>query len=739
MFTILEQLRDKLTDWCLSASNITIGELYYNNSPIANDRYNGDSLKFIGESDLHNCYVKTDIGYSKIKKALKTIPYRKWIITTKNHTLECADEHIIILSDYTECYIRDLVIGQTVLTDTGFESILNIEITNNEENMFDLELDDGRYLYYTNGILSHNSATSAAYLYWYAAFNSEKTILIASNKNSNAMEMIVRVKFMLENTPNWLKPGVRDDGYNKHEIGFDNGSRIISTATSESAGRGLSISCISGDSMITVLNKHTNKIQHISIENFSNFIIKEDISSTQTIITTNDWKILTPTGFQSFDGIVITHNKKTLQITTTNDSIQCTLDHVFKTSDGDWIVANDLCIGVELANNQKVIQIIPIEENITVYDPINVENGNEYIANNLVHHNCLFLDEFAFVRHNVQEEFWASMSPTLATGGRLIVTSTPNGDSDLFSKMWRGANIPLSYNSKLGSNHFYPIQIDWDAPPGRDEAFKKAEIAKIGMTKFRQEYLCEFISSDPLLFDTMVLSHLTTQINQVKPYGTVNDIIFYSPPKPNSTVLIAMDPSTGTGSDFSTILVFEYPSLVQAAEWRNNTMSPSRSYQLLKKLISIYEKQNVHCYFSVENNGVGEGIITAFELDDTPSRTCEFISEDGNKRVGMTTTGKSKMIACISAKDLVEKGLLTIKSKILIQEMKQYVRKAHSYAAKQGCTDDMVSALLIITRMLKEISSYDQVAFDKLYAGAYDDLGKEDKYDDDYRGDSIVF
>ena len=38
----------------------------------------------------------------------------------------------------------------------------------------------------------------------------------------------------------------------------------------------------------------------------------------------------------------------------------------------------------------------------------------------------LYLDEFAFVRPNIASEFWTSITPTLSTGGKAIITSTPN-------------------------------------------------------------------------------------------------------------------------------------------------------------------------------------------------------------------------------------------------------------------------------------------------------------------------
>jgi hypothetical protein len=52
----------------------------------------------------------------------------------------------------------------------------------------------------------------------------------------------------------------------------------------------------------------------------------------------------------------------------------------------------------------------------------------------------LYADEFAFVRPGIAKEFWTSISPTLATGGKAIITSTPNSDEDQFALLWKGAN-----------------------------------------------------------------------------------------------------------------------------------------------------------------------------------------------------------------------------------------------------------------------------------------------------------
>jgi Terminase large subunit, T4likevirus-type, N-terminal/Terminase RNaseH-like domain len=424
------------------------------------------------------------------------------------------------------------------------------------------------------------SQTSSAFLLWYATFHFDKTILIAANKNDNAMEMIHRIRFMYERLPRWLKAGVNEDGWNKHSIGFDNGSRIHSTATSENSGRGMSIS-------------------------------------------------------------------------------------------------------------------------------------------------LLFLDEFAFVRDTVQEEFWTSMAPTLATGGSCIICSTPNGDYNLYAQTWRGANIPSADSPSHGINGFVPIQVRWDEPPGRDEKFKRQETAKIGELRWRQEYQCEFLSNDPLLIDTICLANMTEQTRLSKPVATAGELIFYKHPKSGVTYLVGMDPATGSGSDYSTIQVIEFPAMEQIAEWRSNTASSVYAYQQLRKMLKILEKTQSQIYFSVENNGVGEAIIALFEADEVPPETAEFMSEAGQRRQGMTTTGKSKLKACIALKEIVERGALTIRSQALVAEMKCFVRKAGSYAAKPGATDDLISGTLIALRLLEEISSFDQEAYNTLYSHSYSENGMD--------------
>jgi hypothetical protein len=89
------------------------------------------------------------------------------------------------------------------------------------------------------------STSAAGYLLWYAMFVPDSTILIAAHKYTGAQEIMQRIRFAYELCPDHIRAGVTS--YNKGSIDFENGSRIISATTTETTGRGMSISLLYAD------------------------------------------------------------------------------------------------------------------------------------------------------------------------------------------------------------------------------------------------------------------------------------------------------------------------------------------------------------------------------------------------------------------------------------------------------------------------------------------------------------
>jgi hypothetical protein len=212
-----------------------------------------DNNKFIEKYDVDDYEILTDTGWSDIKALHKTVPFIRYILKTTNHSLECADTHIVFNDKFEEVFVKDLINGQMVLTDAGPEVVISVEKTDIEENMYDFELDqESNHRYYTNGILSHNTTTYTIFACHTICFNIDKRMLIIANKEKTALEIMSRIKFAFEQLPSWLKPGVTD--WSKSRIKFSNGCIIEAVSTSSSAARGKSCNVLIVDECAFIEN-----------------------------------------------------------------------------------------------------------------------------------------------------------------------------------------------------------------------------------------------------------------------------------------------------------------------------------------------------------------------------------------------------------------------------------------------------------------------------------------------------
>ena len=329
--------------------------------------------------------------------------------------------------------------------------------------------------------------------------------------------------------------------------------------------------------------------------------------------------------------------------------------------------------------------------------------------------SLLYCDEFAFVQPNIAEEFWTSISPTLATGGRAIITSTPNSDEDTFATIWKQAENKFDEygnESDVGINGFHAFRAYWDEHPDRDEKWRDEEIGRIGEEKFRREYGCEFLVFDETLINSIKLAAMEGTI----PLVNMGQTRWYKKPSSQYTYAVALDPSMGTGGNYAAIQVIELPSYEQVAEWQHNNTAIPGQIRVLRDICThiAEETKNPNCvYWSVENNGIGEAaliVINDFGEDNIPGL---FVSEPIRKghirkfRKGFNTTHSSKITACSRLKTMVENDKLVVNSKPLISELKGFVATGSSFQAKSGMTDDLIAALLLAIRMMDVLKDWD--------------------------------
>lgn len=415
---------------------------------------------------------------------------------------------------------------------------------------------------------------AAGFLLWKAMFTPDMTILIVANKYLQALEIMERIRFTYENIPNHIRAGVTE--YNKGNITFDNGSRIISRATSSDAGRGLSIS-------------------------------------------------------------------------------------------------------------------------------------------------LLYCDEFAFIPPNKQKDFWSSVRPVLATGGSCIVTSTPRNDEDQFAQIWKSAiDTTDQYGNPkedgLGKNGWKAVESPWTDmigyDPNRTEEWAEQERYSLGNARFLQEYECKFYSDEETLVHPMTLKRISDHTKD--PLFYVGTTRWYAEPKANKGYLVTLDPATGTGGDSAAIQVFQLgPEIVQVAEWSHDNTPPRGQVKTLLQTLLFIDQTlrdmddqmgEPEIYWSFENNGVGAAIGQVVEHTGEERFPGYLVSDKrkaGSKNVqkGMFTS-RGKAAECARLKSLIESDRMKINSRNLVRELKFFIATDNTFKAKQGEHDDLVSATLLVVRLL---------------------------------------
>ena len=364
-----------------------------------------------------------------------------------------------------------------------------------------------------------------------------------------------------------------------------------------------------------------------------------------------------------------------------------------------------------------------IRAGVTSYNKGNLdfENGSRIVSTTTTENtgrgmsiSLLYADEFAFVRPGIAKEFWTSISPTLATGGKAIITSTPNSDEDQFALLWKGANkCEDSYGNptEVGINGFRAYRSYWNEHPDRDEKWAEEQRAQLGDDRFRREMCCEFVIND----ETLIAPTKLLDLQGHEPLYRTGQVRWYQTPRAGRTYVVSLDPSLGTGGDPSAIQVFEANTTEQVAEWRHNRTPIPEQVRILADICAHINEsvQDINSiYYSIENNTIGEAALISIAEYGEENIQGYFLSEPaggGSRRYrkGFNTTHKPKLAACNKLKTLIESGKMKIRSSSLVSELKTFVASGTSYAAKIGETDDLIMATVLNVRMLQLLQTYD--------------------------------
>ena len=645
--------------------------------------------KFVDVISVDSLEVETDTGWEDISSINKTIKYEEYKIETiSGKKLKGADNHILFDDKFNEIFIRECVPNKTYIqTKDGVELVTKVKYLNKKRSMYDLSVNSKNHRYYTNDILSHNSQISAIFIVWFICFHNDKVIAMLANKAMIAREIFSRVMESFELLPHFLKPGVRY--YNKSTIELDNGSKVVASATSASAIRGMTVHCVETRSTnITVRNKKTGKVETLSIETF----LKNVDMEKEKIINVSDYEVLTEDGFKEFDGIKVSYSDNNFIIRTEDDFIKCTNEHLLYSIDREkFLKASELEIGdtIKTKNGSSMIIDIRIhKENLKVADLLNVKDTSSYYTNNILSHNCLFLDEVAFISETEWEEFYKSVYPTISAvkDGKIIMVSTPNGLNHYY-RLWSDA--------EKGRNEFKPLRVDWTMVPGRDENWKRETIANTSEEAFAQEQDLEFMGANNALIAPTYLK----QIEFCRPIDSrqyEECFYIYKEHDPDGVYFLSVDVGKGVGRDYSVVSVLRYDKennkIHQDAIYRSNNIELPVFPHIIEKIGRQYNDALI----IIENNAIGEAVVQKL-WDLEYENIYSHEEKDGRVRKnhlgGIYQTKKTKQVGVRTLKEMIENNALGIYSFETVEELSNFVRKGQSYEAEKGSTDDIVMTL----------------------------------------------
>lgn len=450
----------------------------------------------------------------------------------------------------------------------------------------------------------------------------------------------------------------------------------------------------------------------------------------------NRYLIETSSGFQEFLGVRRSLNTG-LIIKFIDSEIKCTKEHLFKHKDS-FIKAEDLNIGDSLQN--KII--VSIEESALeyYYDPVEVQGDNTYIADELEHHNCLVIDEAAFIKGTVWEEFEESIFPSQSglAWKKNIMISTANGMNH-FYHMVQGA--------KDGVNGIEFFEVNWrDVPRYKSdgsvylaEDFMNEIINKRGIVHWNSNYENSFIGSSY----TLISAEKLTEFRAKEPEMIQNQLKIYEFPEAGKKYVLAVDPAKD-GKDAFTVQVVD---ITQFPFSQVATAAMQIDYLLMPEFLNEWGEMYNTALVIIENNeGAGQSIADQLKMDyEYPNLWHDKESRKSNrnkKYPGFRTTTRTRAQILKTLKLFIENGNLIINDKGTIDEFFTFIHVNNKYQADDGAKDDLIMGLAIVFAPFTDAKNFDD--FNLLIKGMYSDETNIDFTDyltignfDDFTDDSM--
>jgi hypothetical protein len=317
--------------------------------------------------------------------------------------------------------------------------------------------------------------------------------------------------------------------------------------------------------------------------------------------------------------------------------------------------------------------------------------------------SLLIIDEAAFVRNF--DELWMGLYPTISTGGRVIILSTPNGVGGQYYQLYTDAEANL--------NEFKSIKLPWDVHPERDQIWFDETTKNLSKRQIAQEYLCDFASSGETFLGDNELEHLRLQCRPpCDRAGFDLNVWIWEYPLSEHTYVITADVARGDSKDYSTFHIIDITTGRCVAEYKGK-LPPDTFGELLFEFGTKYN----NALLCPENNSYGYATILKIKEMNYSNlyytrRKGIYIGEYTPKRdsdvAGFTTSGKSRNVILTKLEETIRNKSIEVYSTRLYEELKTFTWVGNKARAMKGYNDDLVISFAIASWLFDSSDEHSQ-------------------------------
>ena len=313
--------------------------------------------------------------------------------------------------------------------------------------------------------------------------------------------------------------------------------------------------------------------------------------------------------------------------------------------------------------------------------------------------SLLLVDEAAFIEENRIEDIWGSSQQTLATGGKAIVLSTPNGTGNWFHRMWGKA--------EADENGFLPLRLPWSVHPERDQEWRDKQNGELGDRLAAQECDCDFTTSGNTVYEPELMNYIeqTYIKDPLEKRGVSQDLWIWEYPDYTRSYMIIADVARGDGNDYSSFHIIDVEASKQIGAFKSQI--PTKDYGHM--LVSIATEYN-NALLVIENANIGWATIQVaidkgYEnlyyspKDDKAQDSSTYLAKgydilDKSKMVpGFTMSSRSRPLVIAKLDAYMKDRSIIIQDKRTLDELRTFIWLNGKPQAQLGYNDDLVISL----------------------------------------------